>query len=301
LTLLFMFLKSTFFGLKENMADDNNLDKLWFDTIEKKEANKHSNCPDFRKEAIFSATLNRLSLEMVTRAESRSSSLYPTNNLFDSESIPMEESVNQEGFSESVPPLPQISLSDLNALSESLHDGNKYGVEQIVKFSDASSTNTHPPEKQQAHSSCELPDICLLPSPRSMSSPKRKRDDDVTSKITEGLVKRRRTKLNFDSSIKEKPSNSEVSLTQKCLTKSNHSTTKDNECYDHIETLSTAKSTTILMPVKSMVNSISELNLGARSSISDDMSWCPNTSSSQDCNVSIDLNTTFVNLKKITS
>lgn len=48
-------------------VSDSSLDKLWNDTIEKKVANKQRRSPDFCKEAILSATLQRISSEMLTR------------------------------------------------------------------------------------------------------------------------------------------------------------------------------------------------------------------------------------------
>ena len=48
-------------------VSDTNLDKLWSDTLEKKEANKQRRSPDFCKEAILSATLKRISSEMLMR------------------------------------------------------------------------------------------------------------------------------------------------------------------------------------------------------------------------------------------
>jgi len=152
---------------------DHNLDKLWHDTIEKKEANKQLGFPDFRKDAIFSATLNRISIEL----ESRS------NYTDDSSDYNIEESdLHYDLMQNEDVYLDQIPYSDLIPPTE-ITTNEDFIVQPLAKClwgssSDTAASITHQNCKVSTEtptSSVVLSDISTsYPKSYTTSSPKRK-------------------------------------------------------------------------------------------------------------------------------
>ena len=285
-------------SFERKWVSDSNLDKLWHDTLEKKEANKQRGSPDFCKEAILGATLKRISSEMLMRGlhgnDSNSIQFSDidgdmVNGALDNSDIDNDLCLQNDVFHDE-----GHEASDLL----------NYKVLQTCKLSkmlESDSSDTYTNLSNHVTDLQELSDvgICFGESPkRRWSDVDDEHDPDFYDPSLNGHIP-----LSITSSPSKRLKYSEP--TEDCTTSSlsnndlcdiSHKNPSQTSSYN-CENPSTINHT-VLSPVKSVVSSISTLSLEAEAQwapVSSD-SWClPST----DHTDPLEIDSFFYKLKKV--
>ena len=290
-------------AFERKWVSDTNLDKLWNDTIEKKEANKQRRSPDFCKEAILSATLKRISSEMLMRRLSSPSEDIDLNS--------------DDEDSDSITVLANVSgLMDCDE-----HVNFEVSSEKCDK--ESTESNPAAPSNDQKENcltelcnAIEMADIETVPK-----SPKRKWSDTDDNdaeihkpSVTCSPAKRSRPKKK-SSQKNDKPLTPRRKRSQSPICRQN---SIDTECFektkkrlfnlpkvkiipaddDNNSSQNSEINMTLLTPVRSVANSISELSIEVDEPKDD--SWCLKVAEPIHTDP-LELDGFFSNLRKVTS
>jgi len=282
-------------SFERKWVSDSNLDKLWHDTLEKKEANKQRGSPDFCKEAILGATLKRISSEMLMRG-------LHGNNSNDIELAHLDSNTHDELSCSDIDDslcLQNDVFSDVDEESDLLD----YKVLQTCKLSkmlDSDSDDTYSNLSNHASDLQELSDvgICFGESPkRRWSEVDEENEEDLDvynstfNDITSSPAKRFKCSERTADCATSSISNNEL-----CDISHKNSVELTNHNCDTTATTNH----TVLSPVKSVVSSISSLSLETEahwSSVPSD-SWCLPVVSS-DHTDPLEIDSFFYKLKKV--
>jgi len=300
-------------AFQRKWVSDSNLDKLWNETIEKKEANKQRRSPDFCKEAILSETLKRISSEMLMRR-------------FSSTVLDMEQDFDGDDSVAVISEIDGLSTCEgIQMTADVIYGSKKVSAEKENAFpSVESSEKLSMPQinTDEGGTLTDMSDVHIVHY-NYPDSPKRKRneleDDDILSSVSSQKVSspakrpcrlQRTCRRNKPASLYRNRSLSPVRNTSKdglLLVTAMHvnkpgvlgANTENKDC-DFVP-CSDDSTHTALTPVKSVVSSISALTLGvSENHATGSMPWClPGTNNSNDD--PLELDSFFKNLKNVPS
>lgn len=297
-------------AFQRKWVSDSNLDKLWHETLEKKEANKQRRSPDFCKEAILSATLKRISSEMIMRRLSTPSCDIEADMETEKQTITMLSRVTCDSSFEADEGIKISASMNCDDLDNEEYTNNE-------KENDFSFVEEFLPTSAEFTDICDIDHaIASVDDVQTFTpdSPKRKRneleeDDDNLLNVpvndlgvSSSPAKRQRRKAEQckRNNLKVKPvRNRSKSPVGGHKEKNNASRTNflGNENREFLN-----KSDSVVIPVKSVVNSISALSLevGENWKANSSGSWCiPGKNSTH--KDTLELDNFFNNLKKVSS
>ncbi|CAK8677735.1 unnamed protein product [Clavelina lepadiformis] len=299
-------------AFERKWVSESNLDKLWNETIEKKEANKQRRSPDFCKQAILCATLKRISSEMIMRRLSEPMldiDLNPEEGVTVLSNVTMKIDCDNDDLTFDT----SMSLSCDKDRNEKIYTELVTSNESKALFS----TDTESFESIE-NSICNFSDsdsnvsmdMGKMTNPGT-ESPKRKRneldEDDVSVSANLGNcspAKRQRYKNSKpDSSSSSKRNRKRSQSPARKLNnveKLRVPRIKIENVDDNSNKQKGYANGALLSPVKSVVNSISELSLGVKETwqSSSNGSWCLDEPPHND---PLELDGFFHKLKKVTS
>ena len=282
-------------------VSDSNLDKLWNETIEKKEANKQRRSPDFCKEAILSATLKRISSEMLMRQFASPSVDIDIDSDDDDDD---DDDDNTIQVLTNLSTVTEKEFEDINidANDPSLSHGSNCSdfichsmqLSSIDDISDFESVSRSP---KRRWSDTEGDDVGPLNSSAPCSPAKRTKPESSEEMSCVSPARRKRSQ----SPARSGCSGETLMKVQRHL---NLPKVKiipaDNEASPPPKT---QLNTSLLSPVRSVVNSISELSIAVNSPIRSNESepWCINLAPEPIHSDPLELDGFFNNLRKVTS
>ena len=259
-------------------VSDTNLDKLWSDTVEKKEANKQRRSPDFCKEAILSATLKRISSEMLMRRLSAPTVDIDLNS--DDEDDTLTVLTNVAGLVDCdehidiLKRLPNEKPSSNDVVKESKHtvDDKVISISDICTAVEMTELEPVPKSPKRKWSDTEDSDIETLImsnqcSPAKRSRPKA-RSREKNPKSSSPRHKQSQSPVPKDSTINcEKTKKRLFNLPKVKIIPAEE---------DSSSLQKTEMNMALLTPVRSVVNSISELSIEVDDALksSDNNAWC---------------------------
>ena len=300
-------------------VSDSSLDKLWNDTIEKKVANKQRRSPDFCKEAILSATLQRISSEMLTR---RLSSPMVTNSI---DSDDEEESLTFLSSASSIMDCDEHKvLSDCS--SRFAKDETVFAVTSSLTLKSKDNNPINLDNSNSKHSS----NVVEMSEPDEVGrSPKRRWSDTdennqselstVPNSVTCSPAKRPRARIKVQNKNSKSPPSSEQSKQSKSPTFNTSKNENIAKTHEQPFTLPKVKiipaeedtnimqkvevNSSLLSPVRSVVNSISELSIEVNDALPprENDFWCLKVAPNKIHDDPLELDDFFKNLKKVTS
>jgi len=291
-------------------VSDTNLDKLWSDTLEKKEANKLRRSPDFCKEAILSATLKRISSEMLMRRLSAPTVETDITSDDEDDTLTVLTSVTglmdcdeQINFFKALPDEKSIEKpeSENTVTQHRLTDNDKKinSVSDLCAAIEMTEIEPIPKSPKRKWSDTEESDTETLKTPIQCSPAKRSRPKDKlrekNSKVSSPRRKRSQSPV-----LKDSVTNCEKSK-KRLFTLPKVKIIPAEE--DDSSSQKTELNMALLTPVRSVVNSISELSIEVDDTIksSDSDTWCLNVHSEPIHSDPLELDGFFNNLRKVTS